>query len=41
MEYVGLYAGPLRPPFRAVNAEERKEVYAILDAMEVKRPVHV
>ena len=41
MEYVGLYAGPLRPPFRAVSTEERKEVYAILDALEVKRPVHV
>ena len=37
MEYVGLYGGPLRPPLRALNAEERKELWAVMERMGVKK----
>jgi 4-hydroxy-tetrahydrodipicolinate synthase len=31
LEYVGQYGGPVRPPFRAMNTEEKQEVFAVLD----------
>ena len=41
LEYVGLYGGPVRPPFRALNVEEKDELFAVMDAIGVKRPVRV
>ena len=37
MEYVGLYGGPVRPPFRAMDAEQKRELFALLDRLGVKR----
>jgi dihydrodipicolinate synthase/N-acetylneuraminate lyase len=31
LEYVGLEGGPLRPPFRALNAAERRPLYAMFE----------
>ena len=31
LEYVGQYGGPVRPPFRAMNAQEKLEVFAVLE----------
>ena len=36
MEYVGLYGGPLRPPFRAMTDEEKQDLYAVMGSMGVK-----
>lgn len=33
LEYAGLEGGVLRPPFRALNAGERDELYAVLDTL--------
>ena len=41
LEYTGLHGGPLRPPFRAMNAQEKEELYAIMDGIGAKRPVSV
>jgi 5-dehydro-4-deoxyglucarate dehydratase len=35
LEYVGLTGGPLRPPFRALNAAEKAEVFRTLESMGV------
>ena len=35
LEYVGLTGGPLRPPFRALNAAEKAEVFRALEAAGV------
>jgi dihydrodipicolinate synthase/N-acetylneuraminate lyase len=37
LEYVGLYGGPLRPPHRAMNSQEKKGLWAIMDQMGVKK----
>ena len=37
LEYVGLYGGVLRPPYRAMNPQEKEELYAVMEAMGVKR----
>ena len=39
LEYVGLYGGAPRPPFRAANAEEKAAVDAALDKIGAKKPV--
>lgn len=39
LEYVGLYGGPLRPPFRAVSRTEREALYATMDKMGVRQGV--
>ena len=41
LEYVGLYGGPLRPPFRAAAAAEKSDVYALLDRIGAKKPIAV
>ena len=40
LEYVGLYGGPLRPPFRAMNAQEKRELHAIMEKIGVKKPAY-
>lgn len=35
LEYVGLSGGPLRPPFRALNAAEKQEVFQVLESIGV------
>jgi 4-hydroxy-tetrahydrodipicolinate synthase len=37
MEYVGLKAGPVRPPFRSLNDEEKKRLFSILENIGVKK----
>jgi len=37
LEYVGLYGGPVRPPFRELNKSEKNELFAIMDDMNVKK----
>ena len=37
MEYVGLYGGPVRPPFRAMTPKEKEELFAIMKHMDVQR----
>jgi 4-hydroxy-tetrahydrodipicolinate synthase len=37
LEYVGLEGGPVRPPFRALNATEKKEVFDLLSSLGVPR----
>lgn len=37
LEYVGLEGGPVRPPFRALNATEKKEVFTLLERLGVPR----
>ena len=37
LEYVGLYGGPLRPPHRAMNPQEKEELWAIMNRMGVKK----
>ena len=37
MEYVGLYGGPVRPPFRVLNPDEKQELWATMDQMGVKK----
>jgi len=37
MEYVGLYGGPLRPPFRELSQEEKRELWSLLDQMGVTK----
>lgn len=37
MEYVDLYGGPLRPPFRALNAAEKKDLWAMMEKMGVRK----
>lgn len=39
LEYVGLYGGPVRPPFRALSATEKDELYATMDEMGVRQEV--
>ena len=33
LEYVGLEGGPVRPPFRALNASEKHEVFDLLESL--------
>ena len=40
LEYAGLHGGPLRPPFRAMNAAEKAELHAVMDELGVKRLAH-
>jgi 4-hydroxy-tetrahydrodipicolinate synthase len=37
LEYVGLEGGPVRPPFRALNAEEKKTVFDLLAKLGVPK----
>lgn len=37
IEYVGIRMGPVRPPFRELNEEERKELYRILEEIGVEK----
>ena len=37
---MGLYGGPLRPPFRAMNAQEKKELHAVMEQIGVKKPAY-
>lgn len=39
IEYVGIKMGPVRPPFRDLSEEERKELYRILEKIGVKKEV--
>lgn len=39
LEYVGLTGGPVRPPFRRLNTAERGEVFGLLEAAGVPRPM--
>ncbi len=36
MEYVGLYGGPVRPPFRALTPRQKDQLFRVLDDMGVK-----
>lgn len=36
LEFVGLYGGPLRTPFRSLNTAEKNEWFAVMDRMGVK-----
>lgn len=36
LDYVGLYGGPVRPPFQPLSPMMRDELYAVLDGMGVK-----
>ena len=40
LEYVGLYGGPLRPPFRAMNAAEKRDLHAVMDKIGVTKLAH-
>lgn len=37
LEYVGLTGGVVRPPFRALNASEKSELFKVLDAIGLPR----
>lgn len=37
LEYVGLYGGPVRPPFRELTSEQKEEIFTVLDQIDVKR----
>ena len=37
LEYVGLYGGPVRPPFRELTPAQKEEIFAVLDQIGVKR----
>lgn len=37
MEYVGLYGGPVRPPFKEMPLEAKKELWALMDEMGVRK----
>ena len=37
LEYVGLYGGPLRPPFRAMDQAAKNELFAIMDQVGVQK----
>ena len=37
LEYVGLAGGPVRPPFRALNASEKSELYRVLDTLGIPK----
>lgn len=37
LEYVGLEGGPVRPPFRALNAEEKRRVFDLLSSIGVPK----
>ena len=37
MEYVGLYGGPVRPPFREMTAGEKRELWALMERMGVRK----
>ena len=37
LEYVGLTGGPVRPPFRELNKEEKNELFNIMSDMDVKK----
>jgi dihydrodipicolinate synthase/N-acetylneuraminate lyase len=39
LEYVGLTGGTVRPPFGALNQAEREEVFSLLAAAGVPRPM--
>ena len=41
LEYVGLYGGPLRPPFRAMNTGEKAELHAITEEIGVMKAAGV
>ncbi|MEP0763825.1 MAG: dihydrodipicolinate synthase family protein [Chloroflexota bacterium] len=38
LEYVGLYGGPVRPPFRALNQKEKDDLFAMLDTIDFTVP---
>ncbi len=35
LEYAGLHGGPVRPPFRALTAKEKQDMFAMLDAIDM------
>jgi dihydrodipicolinate synthase/N-acetylneuraminate lyase len=35
LEYVGLAGGVVRPPFRALNASEKSELFRLLDSLGI------
>ncbi|GAJ12786.1 unnamed protein product, partial [marine sediment metagenome] len=37
LEYVGLYGGPLRPPFTELTKEQKKKLFDILEAIGVPK----
>jgi len=37
LEYIGLEGGPVRPPFRALDADEKKKVFDLLERIGVPR----
>jgi dihydrodipicolinate synthase/N-acetylneuraminate lyase len=37
MEYVGLYGGRVRPPFRTLNEDEKHELWATMDRIGVRK----
>lgn len=37
LEYVGLYGGPVRPPFQALTSAQKDEVFGVLESMGVKK----
>lgn len=38
LEYAGLHGGPVRPPFRALTPNEKKDLFAMLDAIDKTIP---
>ena len=36
LEYAGLHGGPVRPPFRALTQEEKRAMFAMLDAIDIE-----
>ncbi len=37
LEYVGLYGGPVRPPFTELTNAQKEEIFALLDKMGVRK----
>ena len=40
LEYVGLHGGPVRPPFRALDAGEKAELWETIEGIGLERPAH-
>ena len=38
LEDVGLYGGPVRPPFRALSKQEKDDLFAMLDTIDFTIP---
>jgi dihydrodipicolinate synthase/N-acetylneuraminate lyase len=41
LEYVGLYGGPVRPPFRELTSDQKEQVFAVLDQIGAEKDAAV